>query len=40
VQGYVGRFSGVFVEIIDVYLPIIRNRACGSPDRGLPVMIK
>jgi hypothetical protein len=39
VQGYVGRFFGVFVEMFDVYLPNIRNRACGSPDRDLPVMI-
>jgi hypothetical protein len=39
VQGYVGRFSRVFVEMFDVYLPIIRNRPCGSPDRGLPLMI-
>jgi hypothetical protein len=38
VRGYVGRFSGAFVEVFDVYLSIIRNRACASSGRDLPVV--
>jgi hypothetical protein len=38
VRGYVGRFSGAFVEVFDVYLSIIRYRACGSSGRDLPVV--
>jgi hypothetical protein len=34
----VGRFSGAFVEVFDVYLSIIRNRACGSAGRDLPLV--
>jgi hypothetical protein len=38
VRGHVGRFSGAFVEVFDVYLSIIRNRACGSAGRDLPLV--
>src|SRR5918999_5186460 len=37
-RGHVGRFSGAFVEVFDVSLSIIRNRACGSAGRDLPLV--